>query len=126
MIKLILERWKGITLKIGKHLHSCAKDKGFINSSQNAGLNVRIMHEVNRKNSELVHYFVLDTHFLSKTQVSLSIKMNLYSYIHSFFVTFLYSRDGHNIVNQLRFIKKLIYIKIISKVKKITRKSIKG
>ena len=107
-------------------MHPCAKDKRFIHSSQNADLNVRIMHEVNRKNSELVHYFVLDTHFLSKTQVSLSIKMNLYSYIHSLFVTFLYSRDGHNIVNQLRFIKKLIYIKIISKVKNITRKSIKG
>ena len=123
MIKLILERY---ILKIRKHFHPCAKDNGFINSSKNADLNVRIMHEVNRKNSELVHYFVLDTHFLNRTQVSLSIKTNLYSYIHSCFVTFLYSRDGHNIVNHLPFIKKLIYIKIISRVKRITRKSIKG
>lgn len=106
-------------------MHPYAKDKGFINSSQNTDLNVRIMHEVNRKNSELVHYSVLDTHFLSRTQASLSFKMNLYSYIHSYFVTFLYNRDGRIIVNQLPFIKKLIYIQIISKVKKITRKSIK-
>lgn len=62
-----------------EHLHPYAKDKGLINSSQNADLNVRIMHEVNRKNSELVHYSVLDTHFLSRTQASLSFKMNLYS-----------------------------------------------
>ena len=94
MIKLILERWKDITLKIGKHLHPCAKDKRFINSSQNADLNVRIMHEVNRKNSELVHYFVLDTHFLSKTQVSLSTKTNLYSYIHSFLSLFCTAEMG--------------------------------
>ena len=65
-------------------MHPCAKDKGFINSSQNAGLNVRIMHEVNRKNSELVHYFVLDTHFLSRTQVSLAKHQNESIFIYTF------------------------------------------
>ena len=65
-------------------MHPCAKDKRFINSSQNADLNVRIMHEVNRKNSELVHYFVLDTHFLSRTQVSLAKHQNESIFIYTF------------------------------------------
>ena len=70
-----------------KKLHPCAKDKGFINSSQNADLNIRIMYEVNGKNTKLVHYLVLGTHFLNRTQTWLSIKTSLYSHIHSFFVS---------------------------------------
>ena len=54
-----------------------------INSSQSADLNVRIMYEVNGKNTKLV----LGTHFLNRTQIWLSIKTSLYSYIHSFFVS---------------------------------------
>ena len=38
----------------------------------------------------------------------------IHIYIH-FSCHFLYSRDGHNIVNQLPFIKKLMYIKIAIK-----------
>ena len=61
--------------------------RSYINSSQSAGLNIRIMYEVNGKNTKLVHYFVLGTHFLNRTQTWLSIKTALYSYIHSFFVS---------------------------------------
>ena len=86
--------------------------RSYINSSQSADLNVRIMYEVNGKNTKLV----LGTHFLNRTQIWLSVETSLYSYIHSFFcVTLLYSRDGHNIENQLPFTKKLTYIKIAIK-----------
>ena len=69
--------------------------RSYINSSQNADLNIRIMYEVNGKNTKLVHYFVLGTHFLNRTQTWLSIKTGLYSYIHSFFgVTFCIAEMG--------------------------------
>ena len=87
----------------------------YINSSQSADLNIRIMCEVNGKNTKFVHNFVLGTHFLNRTQTWLSIRTSLYSYIHSFFCHFLCCRYGHNIVNQLLFIKKLMYIKIAIK-----------
>ena len=61
--------------------------RSYINRSQSADLNVRIMYEVNEKNAKLVHYFVLGTHFLNRTQTWLSIKTSLRSYIHSFFVS---------------------------------------
>ena len=54
-----------------------------INSSQSADLNVRIMYEINGKNTKLV----LSTHFLNRTQTWLSVKTSLYSYIHSSFVS---------------------------------------
>ena len=61
--------------------------RSYINSSQSADLNIRIMYEVNGKNTKLVHYLVLGTHFLNRTQTWLSIKTSLYSHIHSFFLS---------------------------------------
>ena len=106
-------KWHSIIFPMEKCIMAFSS---YVNSSQSTDLNIRIMYEVNGKNTKLVHYFVLGTHFLNRTQTWLSIKTGLYSYIHSFFLChFLYSRDGQNIVNQLRFIKKLMHIKIAVK-----------